>query len=566
MTFDSERKKRLEMCCGVYGTNSNNGAAAAKLGERRRRQSSTSSDHSVAGGSRRRTRTESNGEPPQSLPPPPSQCSAPSTLWSDDRTQTKKCNVFIIFASGALFSMVAFALLSLIPTPQHPASTNPRPAAANGRALFASNPRHLPAGSMLRLADETRVMEPYLPVRKPSLPIPEHQERSSVPSSDSVTNEQEALGSLKMALEMKLSGKDDKALRLFQHALALSPRHPEILTKYGEFLEHNRQDVVSADQYYTQALTVNPYYSEALANRERTAQIVEQMDAKRFEQLDRKRDALSAVHLSNMALKRAEKEAYIQHIYHSVGIEGNTMSLAQTRSVLETRMAVDGKSIDEHNEILGLDAALKYINATLVNKNDYITLKDILEIHRRVLGHVDPIEGGEFRRTQVYVGGHIPPGPGDLAILMGRFENWLNSEQVFLMHPVKYAAMAHYKLVHIHPFSDGNGRTSRLLMNTLLMRAGYPPVIIQKQHRHKYYDFLQLANEGDIRPFVRFIADCTERTLDLYLWATSELSPPVPLLAQDSMDSMEGMPLINSFDGSEGAGSGAGDTIRIGVI
>ncbi|XP_035774371.1 protein adenylyltransferase Fic-like [Anopheles albimanus] len=549
MTFDSERK-RLEMCCGVYGTNSN--GAAAKLGERRRRQSSTSSDHSVAGGSRRRRRTESNSEPQS--PPAPSQSSPQSSIWTNDR-QTKKCNVFIVFASGALFSIVAFALLNLIPTPQHP-----RP--ANGRALFASNPRHLPAGSMLRLADETRVMEPYLPVRRNALPNP-GQERTAVPSSDSVTNEQEALGSLKMALEMKLAGKDDKALRLFQHALALSPRHPEILTKYGEFLEHNQQDVVSADQYYTQALTVNPYYSEALANRERTAQIVEQMDAKRFEQLDRKRDALSAVHLSNMALKRAEKEAYIQHIYHSVGIEGNTMSLAQTRSVLETRMAVDGKSIDEHNEILGLDAALKYINATLVNKNDYITLKDILEIHRRVLGHVDPIEGGEFRRTQVYVGGHIPPGPGDLAILMGRFENWLNSEQVFLMHPVKYAAMAHYKLVHIHPFSDGNGRTSRLLMNTLLMRAGYPPVIIQKQHRHKYYDFLQLANEGDIRPFVRFIADCTERTLDLYLWATSELAHPVPLLAQDSMD--EGMPLINSFDGSEG-GSGAGDTIRIGVI
>uniref|UniRef100_A0A2M4BJ19 Protein adenylyltransferase Fic n=1 Tax=Anopheles marajoara TaxID=58244 RepID=A0A2M4BJ19_9DIPT len=555
MTFDSERKKRLEMCCGVYGTNSNNGATA-KLGERRRRQSSTSSDHSVAAGSRRRTRTESQSEP-QPPSAPASQSSAQPSLWWNDR-QTKKCNVFIIFASGALFSMVAFALLSFIPTPQHPPTNRP----ANGRALFASNPRHLPAGSMLRLADETRVMEPYLPVRKQSLPHPD-QERTATPSSDSVTNEQEALGSLKMALEMKLSGKDDKALRLFQHALALSPRHPEILTKYGEFLEHNQQDVVSADQYYTQALTVNPYYSEALANRERTAQIVEQMDAKRFEQLDRKRDALSAVHLSNMALKRAEKEAYIQHIYHSVGIEGNTMSLAQTRSVLETRMAVDGKSIDEHNEILGLDAALKYINATLVNKNDYITLKDILEIHRRVLGHVDPIEGGEFRRTQVYVGGHIPPGPGDLAILMGRFENWLNSEQVFLMHPVKYAAMAHYKLVHIHPFSDGNGRTSRLLMNTLLMRAGYPPVIIQKQHRHKYYDFLQLANEGDIRPFVRFIADCTERTLDLYLWATSELSHPVPLLAQDSMD--EGMPLINSFDGSEG-GSGAGDTIRIGVI
>lgn len=120
----------------------------------------------------------------------------------------------------------------------------------------------------------------------------------------------------------------------------------------------------------------------------------------------------------------------------------------------------------------------------------------------------------------------------------------MNKEILFF----RYAALAHYKLVHIHPFTDGNGRTSRLLMNTILMRAGYPPVIIPKQQRyinkskyvkvnnfffycsHKYYDFLQLANDGDIRPFIRFIADCTEKTLDLYLWATSDLSHQIPML------------------------------------
>lgn len=99
--------------------------------------------------------------------------------------------------------------------------------------------------------------------------------------------------------------------------------------------------------------------------------------------------------------------------------------------------------------------------------------------------------------------------------------------------------MAHYKLVHIHPFTDGNGRTSRLLMNLILMQAGYPPVIILKQHRHLYYQHLQTANEGDVRPFVRFIAECTERTLDLYLWATSEFSHQVPALAQPAILSEE---------------------------
>lgn len=105
-----------------------------------------------------------------------------------------------------------------------------------------------------------------------------------------------------------------------------------------------------------------------MANRQRTATIVQTIDERRLIELDRKRDALSGVSESNAALRRAKKEAYFQHIYHSVGIEGNTMTLAQTRSILETRTAVDGKSIDEHNEILGLDSAMKYINASLVNK------------------------------------------------------------------------------------------------------------------------------------------------------------------------------------------------------
>lgn len=346
-------------------------------------------------------------------------------------------------------------------------------------------------------------------------------------------DQQEALTTLRVALDMRAAGKADKALRLFRHALALAPRNADVLTNYGEYLEHCRRDVLHADLLYTQALSANPQHAIARANRERTAAIVDALDRRRLAELDAKRDAISAIPASNAALRRAKKEAYFQNVYHSVGIEGNTMTLAQTRSVLETRMAVHGKSIDEHNEILGLDAAMKYINATLVNQNGYITMQDILEVHRRVLGHVDPIEGGELRRTQVYVGGHVPPGPGDLAVLMVRFEQWLNSAQAVAMHPVRLAALAHYKLVHIHPFVDGNGRTSRLLMNTILMRSGYPPVIIPKQQRHQYYDFLQLANEGDTRPFVRFVADCTEKTLELFLWATSELAHQVPLLAQN---------------------------------
>lgn len=357
---------------------------------------------------------------------------------------------------------------------------------------------------------------------------PEPQEKQS--NLDG--NVSEAISSLHAALEMKKAGKHDKALKLFKHAMALAPKHPDILNHYGEFLEETHKDVVQADQLYFRALAYSPSHSGALANRERTARIVEEIDRETLRRIDNKRDRLSSIPDSNAAFRRAKKEAYFQHIYHTVGIEGNTMTLSQTRSIVETRMAVAGKSIMEHNEILGLDAALKYINATLVNRLGGITIKDILEIHKRVMGFVDPVEGGSFRRTQVYVGGHVPPGPHEIQLLMEEFSHWLNSERAARMHPIRYAALAHYKLVHIHPFTDGNGRTSRLLMNTILMQAGYPPVIILKQDRHKYYRYLEMANYGDIRPFFRFIGECAEHTLDLFLRATSEYATEIPALEQ----------------------------------
>ncbi|CAD1471000.1 unnamed protein product [Heterotrigona itama] len=365
--------------------------------------------------------------------------------------------------------------------------------------------------------------------------LPRSQLQRQLEMENSATSIAEALTSLHLALEMKLSGKQKKAIKLFQHAVALAPRHPDILNHYGEFLEHTQNDVIKANEYYVRALSFQPNHEGALINSQRTARVVEELDRRMLRRIDEKRNALSAIPDNNAALIRAKKEAYFQHIYHTVGIEGNTMNLAQTRAIVETRTAVAGKSIDEHNEILGLDAAMKYINATLVNRVGSISIKDILEIHMRVLGHVDPVQGGQFRRTQVYVGGHVPPGPGDIHYLMEEFALWLNSERAIRMHPVRYAALAHYKLVHIHPFSDGNGRTSRLLMNMILMQAGYPPVIIHKQHRHTYYENLQIANTGDVRPFVRFIAECTEQTLDLFLWATSEFSRQVPALSQDTL-------------------------------
>lgn len=179
-------------------------------------------------------------------------------------------------------------------------------------------------------------------------------------------NIQEALMNLRVALELRKQGKFEKAFRIFQHSHALAPNHPAILTEYGIFLELYRNDVVMADRMYFRALTFDPNYERALTNRQRTAIVVENLDEERLRRLDEKRDLLAQVDSNSAAMNRATKEAYILHIYHSVGIEGNSMTLSETRSVLETRMAVSGRSIDEHNEIIGLDSAMKYVNASLV--------------------------------------------------------------------------------------------------------------------------------------------------------------------------------------------------------
>ena len=141
--------------------------------------------------------------------------------------------------------------------------------------------------------------------------------------------------------------------------------------------------------------------SRALSLREATSSKVLEMDDAVLARIDDKKRKFLDVKADSAAMRRAKKEAYFQYIYHTVGIEGNTLSLAQTRAILETRLAVVGKSIMEHNEILGMEEALKYINNTLIDKYGDITIQDILEIHRRVIGNVDPVEAGLFRRTQV---------------------------------------------------------------------------------------------------------------------------------------------------------------------
>ncbi|CAG08500.1 unnamed protein product, partial [Tetraodon nigroviridis] len=320
----------------------------------------------------------------------------------------------------------------------------------------------------------------------------------------------EAKVALQQALEMKKLGKREKAQKLLVHALSMNPEFVDALTELGTILEEEK---------------------DALVSRDRTLPLVEEIDQRYFSIIDSKVRRLMSIPKGNSALRRVMEETYYHHIYHTVAIEGNTLTLSEIRHIIETRYAVPGKSLQEQNEAIGVDAAMKYINTTLLSRTGMMTLGHILEIHRRVLGYVDPVEGGRLRTNQVFVGHHIPPHPRELERHMEELVQWLNSEEALQLHPVEFAALAHYKLVYVHPFVDGNGRTSRLLMNLVLMQARYPPITIRKEQRAEYYAALDTANEGDVRPFIRFIAKCTEMTLDTLLISTTDYTVGLPAAA-----------------------------------
>lgn len=150
-----------------------------------------------------------------------------------------------------------------------------------------------------------------------------------------------------------------------------------------------------------------------------------------------------------------------------------------------------------------------------------ITEYVVRSIHALVLRTIDDEEAGRYRQVQVYITGseYVPSEPVAVPGLMADFGDWLSSDEVAALHPVEWAALAHFRLVHIHPFTDGNGRTARLSMNLLLMRMGYPPAVIRVEDRPAYYDALDAAHGGDTEPFARLVAEAAERALDTWLAA-----------------------------------------------
>jgi len=221
--------------------------------------------------------------------------------------------------------------------------------------------------------------------------------------------------------------------------------------------------------------------------------------------------------LPNSALHRIKEDLTLEWTYNSNSIEGNTLSLKETQMVLQEGMTVKGKSLREHFEAYNHEKAIDYLY-TLVNKNYALRSIDILSLHGLVLRSIEDDYAGRLRNGGVRIVGanFTPPNANKVSDLLDELIGFINDNPLGL-NDILLSTIFHHKLVWIHPFFDGNGRTVRLAMNLLLMRRGFPPAIILKNDRKKYYEALNQANKGNYHKLCLLMLQALERSLNIYI-------------------------------------------------
>jgi Fic family protein len=241
---------------------------------------------------------------------------------------------------------------------------------------------------------------------------------------------------------------------------------------------------------------------------------IDQLKAK----LDRNRP------LEQQHLKKLLEYYKVEYTYDSNQIEGNTLSLRETALVVEKGITISGKSVQEHLEAINHAEAVDLLLELVESKLDFNQHR-LLELHALVLRGIDKHNAGKYRSVNVRISGsrHEPPEPYLLSTLMEDLFIFYE-ESKDRLHPVVLAAEMHERLVTIHPFIDGNGRTARLVMNLILMKAGFPITNIksEKTNRLNYYNSLETAQtEGSKEGFIKFIAQHALNALQEFLKLSS---------------------------------------------
>ena len=238
------------------------------------------------------------------------------------------------------------------------------------------------------------------------------------------------------------------------------------------------------------------------------------------------------------AVKKLHEEIRLLHTYHSNAIEGNTLTLPETKLVLEEGITIGGKSLREHLEATNNAKAFD-IMENIARKKKTIDHVIIQHIHEVVTSGILE-EAGKYRTKNVRITGAVKTPP-DWSKVIKLMDELIEKVAQYKKHPVEVAALLHHEFVKIHPFIDGNGRVARLLTNLYLIAQGYPPIVLKIEDRGKYYRFLRAADAGKPGQFVNFIAKAVNDNLTMYLSIFGGVNELIPLkeLAQNSPYSQE---------------------------
>ncbi len=243
--------------------------------------------------------------------------------------------------------------------------------------------------------------------------------------------------------------------------------------------------------------------------------------------------------LNTQVVNNLHDNLVLQWTYHSNAIEGNTLTLKETKVALEG-ITIGGKTLREHFEAINHRDAILFVEER-VGQQQTLNEWTIKALHQLVLKNIDSHHAGCYRQVNVLISGaeHRPPHALQMPEQMAAFIHWCNHEAQVL-HPIERAARVHGEFVKIHPFVDGNGRTSRLLMNRELMKAGFPATVIKVEQRLDYYQALDKAHcTDDYGDFIKLVTRAVEKSFAPYWWALGieeevqkyldeQIPPPTP--------------------------------------
>lgn len=243
---------------------------------------------------------------------------------------------------------------------------------------------------------------------------------------------------------------------------------------------------------------------------------------KKLQEIDTLKSELDTLRpLSTKQITNLKRLFDIDFTFNSTALEGNTLTLQETRVVLLDGITIGGKTTREHLEIINHKEAIDYIEK--LSKKDIIeySKSDILNIHSIILKGIDSEYAGKYRDVPVYVrlkDGNIHRFCDPLLINdeMEKYFTWFISKKD--IHPLLFAAEAHKRFVSIHPFIDGNGRTARLIMNLVLIHYGFPPAIIKLNQRTQYLDSIESWQQNNSKlEFENILSASVCESLQLYI-------------------------------------------------